>query len=381
MSRAGDIIDKARAETRLEHFDSESFREGLELAAEALDANPLRTEQGRGLIEHMYVVNLSNRLKIANYARLHPEVLQEAITQPVFILGMPRTGTTLVSYLLGADRQRRSLLRWEVAHPVPPPTLGNLYANPHIDAMNAFDEHMRSIGASLDKIHYEAPDGPTECTFVMAHDFKSLFVEAMSAYAAYSNWYLKADLASAYEYHKLVLQILQSRAPGIWTLKLPSHALGVNIIRRLYPDARFIWTHRDPYRATSSLMSMISKAQRLSLSRSDYEHVRSVYPRQMAEHLNRPMAFMDANACDPFVHVMYSDLLRDPIGEMRKVYGKLGDEFTPQAEAGMTAWLKENPQGRFGSHEHGLEEFGLTPEDLTPWFEGYLKRFDLEMET
>jgi len=377
---AGEIIDKARAHAQLEHFDSDSFREGLEIAAGALDANPLRTEQGRALVEHMYVTNLSTRLKIADYAWRHPEVRAQAINKPLFILGMPRTGTTLVSYLLGADPTRRSLLRWEVAHPVPPPTPQTLTANAHIDAMNAFDEHMRAIGKSLDRIHYEAPNGPTECTFVMAHDFKSLFVESMSAHASYSKWYLNSDLTSAYEYHRLFLQILQSGAPGTWALKLPSHALGVQIIRAFYPDARLIWTHRDPYKSISSLMSLISKANLLSLSRSDYGHIRRIYPYQMSEHLRRPMAVMDESRKDPFIHVFYADLMRDPLGEMYKLYQKLGEELTPDAEAGMRAWLASNPQGRFGSHTHGLDEFGLTQRDLEPYFESYLKRFDVELE-
>ncbi|OAN56475.1 hypothetical protein A7Q26_02215 [Sphingobium sp. TCM1] len=370
----------ARDKAQLNDFDAKGFREGLDLAVEALDANPLRTPQGKAFLMHMYSENLATRLKVADYARRHPEVRDQKIERPVFVMGMPRTGTTLASYLLGADRNRRSLLRWEVAQPVPPPTTATLYSNPVIDAMYAFDEDMEKAGRSFAAIHYEAPDGPTECTFVMAHDFKSLFVESMSAWKGYSDWYLSADLQSAYDYHRLYLQILQSQAPGCWALKLPSHALGIRTLMKMYPDARIIWTHRDPYRSLNSLMSMISKAELLSLSQSDHAHIRTTYPRQLHEHLARPMAVMAEQPTDPFYHLHYAALLRDPIGEMRALYGWLGDDFTPDVEARMRSWLANNPQGRFGRHRYDFQQFGLTRDAVTPWFEAYLKMFDIEME-
>jgi hypothetical protein len=233
--KAEEIIQKARDAAQLEQFDSESFREGLNIAAELVDRHPLRTEAGKGFLESMYVNNLVTRLKLTDYVRRHPDIRNEVLRRPVFVLGMPRTGTTLVSNLLAADPARRSLLRWEVAQPVPPPTPETLYKNPVIDHLKAIDLEMEKAGKTINHIHYEAPDGPTECTFAMAHDFKSLFVESMSAHHEYSDWFLQTDLTSAYEYHKLLLQVLQSKAPGPWNLKLPSHSLCVDIIQLMYP--------------------------------------------------------------------------------------------------------------------------------------------------
>jgi hypothetical protein len=378
--KADDIIQKARDAAGLQHFDAEGFREGLEIAAHAVDAHPLRTEAGKSILEQMYVNNLATRLKVADYAARHPEVRAQTITRPLFIIGMPRTGTTLASNLLGADPARRALLRWEVAQPVPPPTTATLYKNPMIDGMYDFDRKMADAGDSFAAIHYEAPDGPTECTFVMAHDFKSLFVESMSAWSPYSEWYLNTDLQSAYEYHRLFLQVLQSGAPGTWALKLPSHTLGIQTLMAMYPDARIIWTHRDPYKALASLMSMISNAHLLTLEHSDLDHVRKTYPNQMREHLARPMAVIAERQTDPFYHLHYAAMMRDPVGEMRKLYAWLGDDFTPAAEAGMTSWLAANPQGRFGKHAYDFDAFGIAKAAATPYFEDYLKAFDIEME-
>ena len=370
------LIQKARDLTGINDFDSESFREGLEIAAEAIEGNPYRTPQGAGILEHIFVNNLATRLQIAEYARLHPEVRDEKIKRPIFIMGMPRTGTTMASYLLGADPNKRSLLRWEVATPVPPPTTETLRTDPRCLAMIEEDKK----GGPIHHIHYEAPDGPTECTFVMAHDFKSLLIESFSASPSYSKWYLDADLTSAYEYHRLFLQVLQSKAPGTWCLKLPSHTLGIDVLMKMYPDARIIWTHRDPFKATGSLMSMIENVQGLSCTDPNIERLVNTYPEQMAEHLRRPMAVQDKCEHDPFYHLHYNDLLKNPIDQMKKLYAWLDEPFTAEAQAGMKAWLSDNPQGRFGSHSYSLEKYGLSKEKLAPYFEDYLKRFDIEME-
>jgi hypothetical protein len=229
-------------------------------------------------------------------------------------------------------------------------------------------------------IHYEAPDGPTECTFVMAHEFKSLFVESLSCSPVYSKWILDADLTSAYEYHRLYLQVLQSQAPGTWALKLPSHALGIRSLMRMYPDARIIWAHRDPFKAVGSLVSMIGHVHKITLRDTDSDYLAGNYPNQLAEHLRRPMAVQDESKRDPFYHLFYANLVRDPIGEMRRLYEWLGESLTPEVLAGMQSWLVGNPQGKFGKHAYGLEQFGLSKQKLLPYFADYLKRFDIELE-
>jgi len=368
---AEDIIAKARARTGIEQFDSESFREGLELAAQAVDRHPDRTPEGKAFLEELYVGNLAKRLRIADWARRHPDEMRP-IERPLIVMGMPRTGTTLVSYLLSADRKRRSLLNWELDAPVPPPTTEILYDNPVIDAKR---ERLQG-----NPYHYEEPDGPTECAFVNAHDFKSLYVEAMSTDTEYSKWVLEADMTSAYEYHKLLLQVLQSRAPGSWNLKMPSHAIGIEALFATYPDARVVWCHRDPFQATGSLLGNIRSAQVCSLAKTDYKHLAATYPYQLHEHVRRPMVYQDKSAQDPFYHVFYADMVRDPIGEMRKLHDWLGEELTDDGAAAMNGWLAANPQGRFGKHAYNLQEFGLTKAALMPYFEDYLARFDIEME-
>jgi len=241
-----------------------------------------------------------------------------------------------------------------------------------IDALRA--EHQGN------RVHSEEPDGPTECTFVTAHDFKSLFIEAVCVNTDYSRWVLETNFDSAYAYHKQFLQVLQSQAPGIWSLKMPSHAVCVDALMKAYPDARIIWTHRDPFRAAGSLFSLQAASNMMTLSKPDLRHVVATYPYQLHEHVRRPMAVMDRSDRDPFYHLFYEDVVHNPIGEMRKLFDWLGDDFTPETESAMNGWLAANPQGKFGKHAYTLEQFGLTKAALMPYFEDYLKRFDIAME-
>ena len=376
-SRASTIIQRARDQAAIEQFDNESFRAGLDIFAREIDARPLRTAPGKQFLEGLAVKSLVTRLQVAEYARNHPEILRREIKRPVFIMGMPRTGTTLVSYLIGTDPNFRSLLRWEIATPVPPPTLATLKSDPRCVAMKEQDARNPDPFAH---IHREAPDGPTECTFVMAHDFKALFMESLLCSPVYSNWMLETDLTSAYEYHRLFLTVLQSEAPGTWALKLPSHALGIRVLLKMYPDARVIWTHRDPFAAAGSLISMIEHAHRVTLTSPDNEFLVNNYPRQLAEHVHRPMAVQDESPSDPFYHLYFADLLRDPMAEMRKLYAWLGEAFADETEVRMRSWLADNPQGKFGKHTYSLERFGLSRQALLPHFENYLQRFQPDAE-
>ncbi len=378
--RAADIIQSARETAGIEAFDSESYREGLGITVDAVTANKHITRAGEAFLHQMFVGMLANRLKVADYARRHPEIVHGTISRPVIVMGLPRTGTTLTTQLLSSDPGRRSLLRWEVAHPIPPPKTATLKTDPRCLTMKAEDAKLLQAGHPSAHIQYEAPDGPTECIWVLSHDFKSLLVETFLASPDYASWILNSNLESAYSYHRLFLQVLQSKAPGVWSLKLPSHSLAIRVVFETYPDARVIWCHRDPFKSTASLCSLVVNVHNMILDGPDFEHLIRTYPKQLAEHVRRPMALQDELQKDPFYHLFYGDMMRDPIGEMRKLYAWLGDAFAPEAEAGMRAWLDANPQGKFGKHSYDLEKFGLSKAHLAPYFEDYLRRFDIEPE-
>jgi Sulfotransferase family len=379
MLVADELIEAACKATGLTRFDSESFREGLGILLADFNRNDC-PDSGVQRLRAQAVMALSNRLKTTAHLDAHPELKSRPIKRPVFVMGVPRTGTTLLSNLLAADRVHRSPLTWEIDDPVPPPSSATLYSDPRALKRLEAEKAMLAARPEAGKYYRNSAIYPNEDAFIMANDFKTVMWESRGKLPAYRDWIYSTDWTSAYEYHKQFLQVLQSEAPGTWNLKLPSHALNVPTLLKTYPDARLVWTHRDPLTAVGSFCSLLSLAHQGFLGRVDHQWLGENCPWQAEQHANRLMDARDQVGEDRIIDVHYADLMRDPIRTMRTLYRGLGDEFTPRAEMGMRTWLADNPQDKFGRHEYQLAKFGLTPELVRPRFARYLARYEVERE-
>jgi hypothetical protein len=376
---ADELIESAQKATGLTRFDSDSFREGLDILladANKLDYPDMGIARWRGSL----IGALSTRLKTTAYLEQRPELLQRPVERPVFVFGVPRTGTTLVSNLLAADPARRSPLTWEIDNPVPPPKKAALYNDPRALAQLEAEKKMLAARPEMGKYYRNSAIYPNECMFFIMQDFKALLWESRGKLPNYRDWLFQTDLTSTYQYHKRFLQLLQADAPGVWNLKQPSHGLWIETLLKVYPDARLIWCHRDPLTATGSFCSLMKMGSQSVGLAPNMEWISENYPWQAVEHANR---IMDARAKlghDRIIDVHYADLIRDPMPAMEKLYKLLGDEFTPGADAGMRGWLADNPQDKFGKHEYQLAQFGLTPEKVRAMFQRYLSQYEVERE-
>lgn len=374
-----DLISEARRQTGLEHFDSDSYREGLEVLVADMNAIPF-SESGAQRNRSSLVGLLAARLKTTDYLAQRPELLERPIEKPVFVFGIPRTGTTLLSNLLACDPARRSPLTWEIDDPVPPPTRATLHTDPRAVSRLQQEEAMLKANPEMGKYYRNSAIYPNECVFFMAHDFKTLMLESRGKLPNYRDWLLSTDMTSAYCYHKRFLQLLQADAPGVWNLKMPSHALWLDTLLKVYPDARLVWTHRDPFKAMGSFCSIISLGHMGFTGTVDKEWIAENCSYQAFEHANRIMDSRERLGEERIADVHYAELVTDPINTMRQLYRALGDEFTPEAEAAMQQWLDHNPQTKFGKHEYQLEQFGLSIDTLRTGFERYLSRYDVARE-
>ncbi len=375
-----ELIEDACRATGLTRFDNESFREGLGILVDDVNRDTERAPPFVARFRGDLVAALSGRLKVTAYLEAHPELLQRPIERPVFVMGMPRTGTTMLSNLLAADPARRSPLTWEIDDPVPPATTATLLTDPRALKRLEAERQMLAARPEMGKYYRGSAIYPNECVFIHAHDFKTLMWESRGKLPGYSAFIMSADAGSAYAYEQRFLQLLQAQAPGTWNLKMPSHSLFIPALLRQFPDARLIWTHRDPFAATGSLCSLISLAHRGYTGKVDQAWIAENYPKQVAAHANRAMDARDAIGEERILDVHYVDLMNDPVGTMRTLYAQLGDEWTGAAEAGMRTWLESNPQDKFGRHEYRLAEFGLSKEALEPQFERYLSRYEVARE-
>jgi hypothetical protein len=365
-------LNAAREATGLPDPDTDSWKEGLEILLRDHARVDILNEEGRKMIKGRYVGALANRMRVDDYIRNHPEVLDTPIKRPVIIMGLVRTGTTMTSYLMESDPANRSMLRWEANHVAPPAAPGAIRTDERCLAEKVRDEEIIKHFPEGVKSHFEPADGPTECVHLVAQDFRSMMFMALTPTPIYSDWILHCDMSAAYEARKRSLQVLQHTNPGRWVLKMPSDSVFIEQVFKTFPDAKIIWNHRDPYAAFASSFSMRSNSQKRFNKKLDLEFMRCKWPVQLSLHARRPLEVARQRP-DDIYNLYYSDLVSDPLAAMKKIYQWLGDEWTPEAEAGMQQWLAENPQNRYGKHTYSLEEWGYTRKDLEPYFADYLK--------
>ncbi len=360
-------------------FGSDSFREPLEVFLRSCRDEAELTTFGRMLISKMLASTLANRIELHRWSVEHPEVQGERIERPWIIVGLPRTGTSILSMLLGLDPVARPLLQWEAAHPVPPSTLEEAAEDPRI-ARTAKDlEGLMKLNPPLKAMH---PFGATlaeECVSLFMYDVRTLALETQAHVPSYARWLEQADMTPAYAQHRLALQMLQSRQPTErWILKTPNHLWHLDAMLAAYPDAGVIWTHRDPGPVVTSLASLANAGQRLLTSRIDPRPTAEEWKRKCAFALNSAMTF-DEKAGDGWCqHLHYDSLMADPVEAVRVLYRQFGEEVTPLHARRMGAFLEQRPPDRFGRHRYDPADFGWTYPGLAREFQAYIERYNIE---
>jgi Sulfotransferase family len=374
------FIAAATEQTGLNDFGPDSYREGLEIFCASAESEAKLNEIGQAAVPAAIVGALSNRLRVYDWAARHPEVADEKIEAPWIVIGLFRAGTTLVSYLLEKDERSRPLLHWEAADSVPPST-GDHRNDPRVEAQRASAAMLDAINPRIKVVQSEEPDGPTECISVLTQDFKSLVWEAISNAPTYGQWLRTTDHLSAYEYHKLVLQTLQSGGVrGRWSLKSPHHAMRLEALHAVYPDARLVLMHRDPVVLCASVCSLITTLTSTFSSADHVAYIAEHWTQMLEDSINGVNTFRAVHP-DVAIHdVQYADLVQDTLGTMGRIYAAFGEELNGQAFDAMTAHVQSHPKGRFGLHGYNLAEFGLDAGGLRDRFAGYVADYDVPLE-
>ena len=375
--RVDEMIAKAYENTGLADFGDAAALEGLERLVKASNEEARLSAVGAQRWGASIVSTLSNRLRIVDYLKRHPELLERPIERPMFVFGLPRTGTTLTINLLSADPNRRCFLRWEALNSVPPAKAGELHSDPRCEAeqqrLAVAIRHAPQIAA----IHYEDADSPSECQYAMALSFCAQIFESNVHIPSYRNWFLQADYLPAFRFQKRLLQLLQAENGGRWTLKNPWHPLFLDSLTTIYPDAQLVMTHRDPVEVVGSACSLIRHVRPMFSNTVDLREIADQMIDTFDHMIVRQDAFRDRHGKTSIYDIQYADQLRDPIGQMRKLYAYFGERFTLEAEAAMIKLLAEQPQGRHGRHSYSLEEFGLSEAGVRNHFRDYCERYNI----
>ena len=377
MIEAGELVERATGETGVADFGEPSWREGFARLVDALNAESGLTPLGEKVTAFRLRTLLQNRLRIENCYREDPSIASEPIEAPLFIIGLPRTGTTALSNLLAADPQIRSLRLWESLDPVPPPLAGEERSDPRIARTQAGLDAMDQMYPRMKALYPQSAAGPTECQDLLGMSFRTIHFDGMARVPGYISWALDADMAAAYSYHRRVLRLLQSRCgPKLWHLKTPAHMLALDALDAVYPDARFLWTHRDPAEVIGSVCSLITYLRAMVSERSDPAELGEQQLELWAEAMRRALAFRDRVGEERFADVRNDDLAADGVGAVRKAYERLGLSLSVGAQEAMRDWLDANPRAGHGKHEFALADYGLDAAAVRERFALYQERFD-----
>lgn len=359
-------------------FGDDSWREGLEVLVQSLNTDASLNEMGVGAMTDQIISYLINRLQIEMWYQKHPEIEQQQIVAPLFGLGLPRTGSTALSYLLAQDPARRPLRVWEAAEPCPPPETATEHTDPRIAIAQAGIDFTNEMFTGFAGMLPTAADGPQECLIPMAFEFRSLIFEAMASIPSYSAWLLQCDMKPAYEYHKRVLKLLQWRCPPErWWLKTPAHMLSIEALSAVYPDARFVMTHRDVGRVLPSVCALYSSLTTILTKRPDPVAIGTHNLELWRTALQRLIEFRDRGNDARFYDLSFESVQSDPIGQVAQLYSKLGDNFSGAARRRMQDWWIESSKDRSGPGSYRPEDFGLDLTEITEQFAFYYERFDV----
>ena len=371
------LVKTAIDEAGSDDFGGESWREGLDRLCDALAAEGDLTEAGAQMLGYRLGRLLTSRLRIEAWYRAHPEVADERVEGPVFIIGLPRTGTTALSHLLTADPQIRSLRVWESGNPVPPPESATRDTDPRIAQAQAGLDLMDQAFPKMKMLYFQTATGATECQDLLGMEFRTSHFDGMAHVPSYTDWVIDCDMVPAYRYHHRTLKLLQSRCPPkLWHLKTPVHMLSLEALDAVYPHAVFLWTHRDPAEVLGSVCSLIAYCRSWVSDRDDSGELGEQQLDVWSEAIRRAIAFRDKVGEERFGDVFFDGLNRDPVGAVERAYSDVGLTLGDDGRRAMADWAGGHHRGDRGTHEYSLDEFGLGEQAVRERFSFYLDRFD-----
>jgi Sulfotransferase family len=374
---ADELEDGARAAAGLEDFGSPYYREGLERTVEALNTEAELSEMGR-VIQHATISNaLIQRLKIEDTYAQHPEIDDEVVEGPVFVIGLPRTGTTALSQLVAADPQFRLLRLWESQAPTPPPEAATQHSDPRIAAAQAGLEMLNEMFPLMKTLYNSEATAATECQDLMGMSFRTFHFDGAVRVPSYLAWLMTCDMRETYTFHRRVLKLLQWHCPPVlWHLKTPVHMFALDALVEAYPNAKFMWSHRDPARVMGSVCSLIQYVRSWSSDRDDPEELGAEQLDSWSEATRRAMDFRKRVGDDRFADIAFADLQIDPVRTLEASYESLGLTFNDDTARSVERWAREHRPGSRGAHEYDLAAYGLTAQGVRERFAEYLRTYD-----
>lgn len=373
------LLDDAKRATGLEDFGRASFLEPLCRLVDSLENEARLTSFGREIARTRIRVHLVNRLRLQADRDRERGIAREQIVRPLFIVGMPRTGTSILFRVLAQDENALAPMAWQLQTPSPPPPRRlSRFDRRYLRAF-ADEVFLRLALPRLRAIRDTRADLPEECCVLQAQEFVSILFAIAFDVPSYQKMLLERNHSESYDWHLSFLQQLQFGAGtrGGWVLKSPGHLLSLSELFERYPDACIVQTHRDPLEVVPSLASLSLVLRSLSSDSTDPHTLGTDVASFWASALDRSLCFRRAHPEleSRFVDVWFDEIAADPIAVIERIHERFDRPLSTQSRNEMLRYVAANPRGRYGRHDYSLEEFGLSRQTESRRFSTYRSSF------
>jgi hypothetical protein len=372
------MIAAAIAQTGLDDLGDLAFDEPLGVLLASFERDARLDANGVAGVERLVNQMLVKRLQLVRDRSHHPAIAGETITAPVFIIGLPRTGSTHLHALMAQVDGARTPMFWEMNLPSPPPRAETFVTDPRVAQVQAMVDQ---LPVELLQRHPIAAMRPEQCNGLMDWSFVNQAWTAMWEISSYRDWLFNSDYAVAFEAHRRMLQHLQWQTPGTWVLKYPKHMLNLHALLAAYPDARFVWTHRDPGVVLPSVISFTGLYRSQNAS---YDPVLFAREWMMLEEMvaRRGIAVRDSvpGVEQRSIDVYYRDLMADPHATLARISEHAGLSYGDRSHDSVQRWLDDHPRTKYGEHTYSAADYGLDPDRIRDRFAFYVDRFDVPLE-
>ena len=380
---AADLLDpvqllaQARRDTGLTEFDGPALQEPLERLTHALRSEAQLNDAGVHIWHGRLLNTIITRLRARDWFHRHPEILTEQLPPPVVILGLARTGTTLLHRLLATDPRFYAAAWWEVRFPVPTPD--DVSGEQRIVAAKAEVAGILAAMPDLAAIHPWDALGADEDIMLIDQTLLSTTAESLACVPSYRAWIHSLDLRPAYAYLVQLMKFLQwqKKQRGqhaiYWVLKTPMHLGYVDVIAELMPGAMFVQTHRDPLTTMPSFASFVHLLWAMGSNSADPRLAARQWSETLELHLNQCLA-QRTRLPNPFIDVDFRETVSDPLRVVERIYRRIGLPMTQATRSGISAYMSTHPREGRPKHEYTLEEFGFTRAELEQRFKAYREK-------
>jgi hypothetical protein len=377
-------IAEAQRRTGLSDFGDLAFEQPMRLYLRALSEEADLSLFGVAAVRWDTVRFLENLLRLQDEEKRSPEILEQQIEAPLFIAGLPRSGTTFLHSLLIEDNTNIVPRVWQLIHPYPPQSVGRQGVTDRRQQRVARQLKMFQILApQFRRLHPIEASSPQECSEITAHIFASLRFDTTYRIPSYRRWLDATGHLDAYRFHKRFLQHLQYQngRTGRWVLKCPDHIFALSALRAVYPDANVVFVHRDPVAVLASVARLTEVLRRPFTRQVDRFAVgREDSNRWLAATELMVAAADEGRFEQPIFHVHYPDLIADPAGTIDALYRHFGRTAAADLTARIKRRVAANPNGGYGRRRARLEDYGLDPAQEHRRYARYMARFGISTE-